>query len=137
MSTKSNKSNKSALSAARAEKKEAYEIYQKIRHEMEARQDEIIDNMVNVLRNSEKPMTARQLANRDGVGMSSYEIAGNLCFGDVKWRLRGKNEKVKVTRGKTVTRVYAEILEDGTVDKSHIVTRKESLPNSYEIVKEY
>lgn len=94
--------------------------------------------MVNVLRNSEKPMTARQLANHNGMGMSSYEIAGNLCFGDhVRFRSCKDKEKVKVTRGRTVTRMYAEILEDGTVDKSHIVTRRESLPNSYEIVKEY
>lgn len=131
------KSNKSALAAARAENKKAHQEYLKIHREIEAKQNRIIDDMVNVLRNSEKPMTARQLSECENVGMSSYEIAGNLCFSGIKWELRRKDERLKVTRGRTVTRVYAEILEDGTIDKSHTITRKERIPNIYEIVKEY
>lgn len=129
------KSNKSALAAARAEKKEALARYRFIANQARKAEIEVLDTLVDVLRNADKPMTARELA-ANGVPLSTYEIAGNLCFGDhIHLNTRRKNEKVKVNRNKTIVRMYAEILEDGTVDKSHIVTRKEYLPNSYEIIK--
>lgn len=129
-------STKSILATARAERKKAFKEYYSVIQRTKIAEYKAIGALIEVLQNANKPMTAYELANTNGIQLTSHEIAGNLCSNKLIYLTHLNDyERLKITKGKKVTRVFAEILEDGTIDKSHIITRKERTPNTYEIIK--
>lgn len=133
---------------------EAKALYRHERIEIAEAEHNAMNEMLNIARHSDHPLTAREIAARCHSGISKHEVAGNLiamsdphgcsrywhndwccCYkiSEVKIPHRDKGEEIKIESGRNKVATFVEVDENGHIVPGTQFTKTIELPNLYSI----